>query len=107
MRHLAKLGALISSSPSWRPFRPVPPTCTQAEKSTAAVAALASYQKKIPKERAAYFRKHRSAKLRKAFVKKQQAKLKRLRDAAALRPPLAPGPRLPRPRRPPRPSRRR
>ena len=64
-------------------------TCSAAEKP-AAQAALAAYQKKIPKERAAYFRKHKSAKVRKAFVKKQQAKLKRLRAAAACEVPPPP-----------------
>jgi M6 family metalloprotease-like protein len=67
-------------------------TCTAAEKQTAQ-AALAAYQKKIPKERVAYFKKHKRAAQRKAFVKKQQAKLKRLRRAAACDvPPPSPPP---------------
>ena len=78
-------------------------TCTAAEKS-AAQAALAAYQKKIPKERAAYFRNHKSAKLRKAFVKKQQAKLKRLREAAACEVPPPPPPEPPPPGPPPPPA---
>jgi M6 family metalloprotease-like protein len=57
-------------------------TCTAAEKQ-AAQAAVAVYQKQMPKDRAAYFKKHKKAKQRKAFVKSQQAKLKRLQDAAA------------------------
>lgn len=64
-------------------------TCT-AEEKAAAQAAVAAYQKKMPKDRAAYFRRHRSAKLRKAFVQKQQAKLKRLKDAAACEVPPPP-----------------
>jgi M6 family metalloprotease-like protein len=81
-------------------------TCTQAEKD-AAVAAVAAYQKKIPKERAAYFKKHTSKKKRSAFVKKQHAKLKRLRAAAACTvpppppPPPPPGPPPPPPPPPP------
>ena len=50
------------------------------EEVCAALAALAAYQEEVPKERAAYFKKHKSAKLRKAFVKKQQAELKRLKE---------------------------
>jgi M6 family metalloprotease-like protein len=69
-------------------------TCTQAEKD-AAVAALAAYQKKIPKERAAYFKRHKKAKQRKAFVKKQQSKLKRLREAAGCDVPPPPDTRPP------------
>src|SRR3954471_1199688 len=81
MRHLTKLGAtclvaLVAAVPARAA------TCTQSEKD-AAVAAVAAYQKKIPKERAAYFRTHKKPKLRKAFVKKQRTKLKRLREAAA------------------------
>ena len=66
-------------------------TCTAAEKQ-AAQAAVAAYQKKIPKERAAYFKKHKKAAQRKAFVKKQQAKLKRLRHGGCLRRPAARAP---------------
>ena len=57
-------------------------TCTAAEKH-AAQAALAAYRKQMPKERAANFKNHKKAKQRKAFGKKQQAKLKRLQEAAA------------------------
>jgi M6 family metalloprotease-like protein len=66
-------------------------TCTQAERD-GAVAALAAYQKKMPKDRAAYFKTHKSKKQRAAFVKKQQAKLKRLRAAAACDVPVSPPP---------------
>ena len=59
-------------------------TCTAAEKQSA-VAALAAYQQRIPKERAAYFRKHKSPKLRKVFVRKQQTKLRRLRSGVVPR----------------------
>lgn len=57
-------------------------TCTAAER-TAAEAKLAAYKKAMPKQRAAYFKKHKKASERKAFVKKQQAVLKRLQRAAA------------------------
>src|SRR3954471_23095729 len=90
MRHLTKLGAtclvaLVAAVPARAA------TCTQSEKD-AAVAALVAYQKKMPKERAAYFRTHKKPKLRKAFVKKQQTKLKLLREAAACEVPPAPPP---------------
>jgi len=57
-------------------------TCAASEKQ-AAQARLSAYRKAMPKQRAAYFKKHRKAKLRQAFVRKQKAKLKRLQRAAA------------------------
>ncbi len=45
--------------------------------------ALAAYKRQMPKARRAYFKKHRSARLRRAFVRKQQAKLKALQKALA------------------------
>lgn len=57
-------------------------TCTSAEKSQYQSAA-ARYAKQVPKDRARYFKAHKSPKLRAAFVKKQQAKLKALRARAA------------------------
>ncbi|MBA3718174.1 MAG: hypothetical protein H0W87_08115, partial [Actinobacteria bacterium] len=72
-------------------------TCTQAEKS-AAVAALAAYRKAMPKQRAAYFRTHKSRKQRAAFVRRQQANLKRLQAAASCEvPPPQPPPPTPPP----------
>jgi hypothetical protein len=57
-------------------------TCTSAEKSQYEAAA-ARYAKQLPKDRARYFKTHRSPKLRTAFVKKQKAKLRALRARAA------------------------
>ncbi len=57
-------------------------TCTSAEKSQYQAAAVA-YAKRMLKDRARYFKTHKSAKLRAAFVKKQKAKLKALRLKAA------------------------
>jgi hypothetical protein len=57
-------------------------TCTGAEKLRYQSAA-ARYAKQLPKDRARYFKAHRSPKLRAAFVKKQRAKLKALRVRAA------------------------
>ena len=45
--------------------------------------AIAAYRKRMPKDRARYFRKHSSKKKRAVFVKKQQAHLKALRRALA------------------------
>jgi M6 family metalloprotease-like protein/uncharacterized repeat protein (TIGR01451 family) len=72
--------------------------CTQAQKRTRSKA-LAAYKKLMPKQRKAYFKRVHSAKKRKAFVKKQQAKLKRLRAAAGdqVAAPRPPGPRPPAP----------
>jgi hypothetical protein len=53
-------------------------TCTGAEKSHYQAAAVA-YAKRMLKDRARYFKTHKSVKLRAAFVKKQKAKLKALR----------------------------
>lgn len=57
-------------------------TCS-AEEKAANQAALASYTKRISAERKAYFRTHKRAAQRRAFIKKQQATLRRLRAAAA------------------------
>jgi M6 family metalloprotease-like protein len=70
-------------------------TCNAKQKRSAQ-AALAKYRKAMPKQRAAYFRKHKKAALRKKFVRKQQAKLKKLRTAASCRVP-APRPSIPQP----------
>jgi hypothetical protein len=53
-------------------------TCTSAEKSRYQAAAVA-YAKRVLKDRARYFKTHKSAALRAAFVKKQKARLKALR----------------------------
>jgi M6 family metalloprotease-like protein len=70
-------------------------TCNAKQKRSAQ-AALAKYRKAMPKQRAAYFRTHKKAALRKKFVRKQQAKLKKLRTAAGCRVP-APRPSIPQP----------
>jgi M6 family metalloprotease-like protein len=68
--------------------------CT-AEQKTKAQRAAAAYARAIPAARRAYFRTHKSAGQRRAFVRAQQAKLRRLRVAAACAlvvppPPLGP-----------------
>jgi hypothetical protein len=57
-------------------------TCT-ADEQTANKAALAAYVKRMARDRKAYFKKHRDKAHRRAFVKRQQAKLKALQAAAA------------------------
>jgi hypothetical protein len=73
----------------------LPATCT-AEVQAARIAAADAYAKKIPAERRAYFKTHKQAAQRKAFVAKQRKKLARLRAAAACTvpppPPPAPAP---------------
>jgi hypothetical protein len=57
-------------------------SCTAAEKAQR-VAALDKYVATIMRARRVYFQSHRSARLRRAFVGRQQAKLRALRRAAA------------------------
>jgi hypothetical protein len=57
-------------------------SCTAAQKAQRQ-AVLRAYQRKMPAARKAYFKAHAQASLRAAFVKAQQAKLARLRRAAA------------------------
>src|SRR3954462_8451444 len=45
--------------------------------------AIAAYLKRMPKDRATYFRRHRSKKPRARFVRRQRAHLKALRSARA------------------------
>lgn len=71
-------------------------TCT-ADEQAANQAALAAYLKQMPRARKAYFKKHHDRAHRKAFVKRQQARLKALKIAAACQvetptPPPAPTP---------------
>jgi hypothetical protein len=76
------------------PSLPTRATCT-ADEQTANQAALATYVKRMARDRTAYFRKHHDNAHRKAFVKKQQAKLKALQAAAACQvatPPPTPPP---------------
>jgi hypothetical protein len=68
--------------------------CTAQEKA-ARQNALAAYVKRMPKERKAYFRTHRKAPQRQAFVKRQQAKLKALRNAATCTVQPSPSPNVP------------
>lgn len=74
-------------------------TCS-AEEKAANEAALASYTKMMTAQRRAYFRTHKRAAQRKAFVKKQRTKLKALKAAAACTA-AAPGPVAPTPVTPP------
>src|SRR3954447_700463 len=69
---LAVAGAATSARGAHGPA--VTKTCSAAEHARRA-RTVAAYRKAIPKQRAAYFRKHKKQKLRAAFVKTQQAKL--------------------------------
>src|SRR5712691_10060012 len=66
-------------------------TCTATQKAQH-VQALHSYEKRAPALRRAYFRTHRSAKAKAAFVKQQQTKLAALRRAASCMVPAAKAP---------------
>jgi hypothetical protein len=74
---------------------PTRAACT-ADEQAANQAALAAYVNRMPRDRKAYFRKHHDKAHRKAFLKRQQAKLKALQAAAACQvetpPPTAPPP---------------
>lgn len=75
------IGVLIAvAAPS--SFARLDATCTEAGHA-AAQAKLAAYQKAMPKQRAAYFKKHKKKVQRAAFVKKQKSALARLRAAAS------------------------
>lgn len=56
-------------------------TCSAAKKAQRQ-RAVAAYKKQMARARSAYFYRHRSQRLRKAFVKRQQARLRALRRAA-------------------------
>ena len=56
-------------------------TCTSAQKA-ALQAKADAYAKQIPKDRARYFKAHKSVKARAAFIKKQKTKLRTLRAKA-------------------------
>jgi hypothetical protein len=58
--------------------------CTAAEKAQH-LAALKRYRARMKNARRAYFRSHRSARARRVFVERQQAKLRALKRAAACR----------------------
>jgi hypothetical protein len=108
-------------SPEARGFAPriampasVTASCTSSQKRRR-TRALAAYKRDMGVARRAYFRGHRNAKARKAFVKQQQATLKALQRAAACRvrstepppsppPPPPPPPPGPVPAPPPAPS---
>jgi M6 family metalloprotease-like protein len=65
-------------------------SCTYEQKQSR-TQALAAYRARMAKDRASYFRTHKSAKQRAAFLKAQQKKLKTLQSAAACSvPPLPP-----------------
>ena len=74
--------------------------CTPAEKAQA-MKALTSFRRSIAAKRTAYFRAHKSAKARRAFVKHQNATLKRLKAAARCQVPQPPSPPEPAPVPPP------
>ena len=64
------------------PLARITATCT-AEEHAANQATLDAYVKRMTRDRKAFFKKHRDKAHRKAFVKRQQAKLRALRAAAA------------------------
>ena len=68
--------------------------CTPAEKAEA-TRALRAFTRTMVAKRRAYFRMHKGAKPRQAFVRRQKAKLKRLQAAARCQ--LAPSPQPPAP----------
>src|SRR5689334_14031040 len=70
---------------------PTQATCTAAQKAQRQ-AALTAFQKKMPAAKKAYFAHHKSAKLRKAFLARQQAKLKLLGRAASCTAPASTNP---------------
>jgi hypothetical protein len=89
-------GASVKLRPSSPPLRTTA-TCT-ADEQAASQTALDAYLKRMPLARKAYFKKHRDKAHRKAFVKRQQAKLKALQAAAACQveaPPPPPPPARP------------
>ncbi|MFN2469935.1 MAG: hypothetical protein ABR583_02895 [Gaiellaceae bacterium] len=77
------VGLAAVSAASARPAEPSRETACAAKQKLQRTKALASYRKAMPKQRAAYFRKHRSKKQRAAFVRKQKARLKALQKALA------------------------
>jgi hypothetical protein len=68
--------------------------CTAAEKADAEHA-LTTYRKRMGADRKAYFRTHKKAAQRKAFLKRQQARLRALQRAASCTVRLPPPPPLP------------
>jgi hypothetical protein len=74
-------GASVKAPPTSAPVRGSA-TCT-AEEQAANQAALAAYLKRMPLDRKAYFRKHHDKAHRRAFVRRQRAKLSALQAAAA------------------------
>jgi type II secretory pathway pseudopilin PulG len=75
-------------------------TCTKAQKDQRQ-RAVRTYQTQMQTARKAYFKTHKNAQLRAAFVKGQQAKLKTLKQAAACTVPPPPTPPAPPPTPPP------
>ena len=73
------LAAVASAAPE---LSAAPQACTNAQKAKRSKA-VADYKKQMPKLRKAYFKRVKSVKQRKAFTKKQQAKLKALQRALA------------------------
>jgi hypothetical protein len=87
-RFLVPLAAVVCAavvpvaSARVQPAARITATCTAAEQA-ANQAALAAYVKRMARDRKAYFKKHRYKAHRKAFVKRQQTRLKALQTAAA------------------------
>jgi M6 family metalloprotease-like protein/uncharacterized repeat protein (TIGR01451 family) len=79
----AALGLAVTEGPEARVVASSAQTACTAKQKTQRAKALAAYRKAMPKQRAAYFRKHRSKKQRAAYVKKQQARRKALQKALA------------------------
>jgi hypothetical protein len=103
----AVVGAIVAASgiqrASAEPAAPLARCATTAK-------AVAKFKRSMSQQRKVYFRTHRSARQRKAFVKKQRAKLKALqrtharclrRTAVKPKPPPAPPPPAPSPAPPP------
>ena len=78
-------GAAVASPAS------TPATCTAAQKAQRQ-AALTAFQKRMPAAKKAYFGHHRSVKLRKAFIVRQQARLKVLSRGASCTAPASTNP---------------
>jgi hypothetical protein len=75
-------GAAPASSVTADMSAAAPGTCTAAEKGQRQ-RALAVYQRKMVAERRAFFRTHKNRQVRRAFVRRQQARLRSLQRAAA------------------------
>src|SRR5437764_789956 len=80
--HVGRFVAPSSKAAVPRSASRITATCT-ADEQAANQAALDAYVKRMARDRKAYFRRHHDKAHRKAFVKKQQARLSALQAAAA------------------------